>query len=393
MLDNFGNEVYGCIYKFTNIVNYKIYIGQTIDFIQRMKEEIYELDENKRKSNLHFQNAWNKYGKENFIQEIIDYADSKIELNSKEKEWVWFYKSNDGKFGYNLTEGGNGGDTMSNHPNKKEIYAKLQEKKEKARLKTISNPIWKATIGKESYRIAGSKRKGKPSGRKGKKLEEICGIEKATELRLRYSKNRRGFKHKQETKNKIGDKHSGKNNYNYRHDIDKKISEIVKFREKGYTYSELGKMFKCNSGLIKKKLHNYYIENNKENIEKLNESKSRKISQFAGIKNLSENDKIEIVQSYQNNIISIGSLARKFKCSGAVIKFLLNENNIIKKDKKVFNGIANCKKVINIDTNQIFNTINSAAKEFKVPSCRITECCVGKREVCTKGFHWQYYNE
>lgn len=59
------------IYKIENLINNKIYIGSTINFKQRLKHHKYQL-----KNNIHhsryLQNAWNKYGDENFKIEILE---------------------------------------------------------------------------------------------------------------------------------------------------------------------------------------------------------------------------------------------------------------------------------------------------------------------------------
>ena len=52
-----------------------------------------------------------KYGKENFIVEVIDKANSLDELDNKEKFWISKYNSIDKNIGYNLTLGGDGGNT------------------------------------------------------------------------------------------------------------------------------------------------------------------------------------------------------------------------------------------------------------------------------------------
>lgn len=95
-------NTYGIIYKCTNIVNDKIYIGQTINTLdERMIGHIYDI---KHKPN-YFHNALNKYGLNNFIWEVIDEAFSKDELDLKEIRWIKYYNSF-GENGYNLTSGG-----------------------------------------------------------------------------------------------------------------------------------------------------------------------------------------------------------------------------------------------------------------------------------------------
>ncbi len=126
MLDNLGNEVYGCIYKIICIVNNKCYIGQTIDYEKRRKEHIYELNKNIH-SNAHLQNAWNKYGQENFTFEIIDYCyifEDKA-IRDQEYNWKVFYNVWDRNYGYNIAIKDNGGDNWTNHPNQKEWGEKI----------------------------------------------------------------------------------------------------------------------------------------------------------------------------------------------------------------------------------------------------------------------------
>jgi len=101
-MSNNLNNIYGIIYKCTNIVNGKIYIGQTINTLE--KRIIGHIHNIKHKSN-YFHNALNKYGQKNFIWEIIDEAFSKDELDLKEIRWIKYYNSF-GENGYNLTSGG-----------------------------------------------------------------------------------------------------------------------------------------------------------------------------------------------------------------------------------------------------------------------------------------------
>lgn len=72
------------IYKITNIVNNKVYIGQTIQTVQnRFRRHIN--DAVSYKLNTHFCNAVRNYAKENFIVEVLDTAQSQTELNQKEQ--------------------------------------------------------------------------------------------------------------------------------------------------------------------------------------------------------------------------------------------------------------------------------------------------------------------
>ncbi len=66
----------------------------------------------------------NKYGYSNFKIEIIEKIQNN-KLNQQEKYWIAFYESNNSKYGYNMTEGGEGGDTWTNNPHKKETAKKI----------------------------------------------------------------------------------------------------------------------------------------------------------------------------------------------------------------------------------------------------------------------------
>lgn len=89
------------IYKITNIQNNKVYIGQTIRPIeQRFKRHINDALNNIL--DTHFARAIRKYGKENFIFEQIDTAQTQDELNKKEQYWIKYYNSVEN--GYNETD-------------------------------------------------------------------------------------------------------------------------------------------------------------------------------------------------------------------------------------------------------------------------------------------------
>ena len=86
------------IYKITNLINNKIYIGQTIRSLEvRIKAHTH--------AKSYIGKALRKYGLENFKIEVIDTASSADDLNSKEKYWIETYNTISPS-GYNLKEGG-----------------------------------------------------------------------------------------------------------------------------------------------------------------------------------------------------------------------------------------------------------------------------------------------
>lgn len=97
--------MYGYVYLTTNKINNKIYIGQH-------KKEKY--DRTYYGSGKLLKQAINKYGIENFTNEIIDIAESKEELDKKEQYWIEWYKEKFPDKIYNIAPGGTGGDVINN---------------------------------------------------------------------------------------------------------------------------------------------------------------------------------------------------------------------------------------------------------------------------------------
>ena len=96
----------GFIYKITNTINGKSYIGQTI---QNVKESFYPhcaTKCSKAVSNMAIHRAIKKYGKSNFTVEVIEEIDS-ANLNDRERYWIKYYNSYNN--GYNSTKGGQDG--------------------------------------------------------------------------------------------------------------------------------------------------------------------------------------------------------------------------------------------------------------------------------------------
>lgn len=92
----------GKIYKVTNALNGKVYIGQTIQTLSERKRQHYKFA--KMKLNYKFPNALNKYTKDTFTWEIIEDNIPIENLNVKEIEYISFYNSFE--MGYNSNPGG-----------------------------------------------------------------------------------------------------------------------------------------------------------------------------------------------------------------------------------------------------------------------------------------------
>ncbi len=94
------------IYKITNLINNKIYIGLTTQSIKRRWMCYKSNVKNKKHYNQSIIKAIIKYGIKSFIIEKIDSAINKQELQQKEIYWINFYKSINPKIGYNISPGG-----------------------------------------------------------------------------------------------------------------------------------------------------------------------------------------------------------------------------------------------------------------------------------------------
>lgn len=77
----------GGIYKFTNNINGKIYIGSSINLRKRFSNHLKLLKTNSHHSKS-FQNAWNKYKEDNFSFEIIEDVENSYNLLIKEQYYL-----------------------------------------------------------------------------------------------------------------------------------------------------------------------------------------------------------------------------------------------------------------------------------------------------------------
>ena len=127
----------GLIYKITNIVNNKSYIGQTksiikndieIGLLKRWKEH------KNRNACPYFYNAIQKHGINNFKLEILIYCNV-FHLDCYEKKYISLYSTNNKLFGYNLTDGGKGVISSSEY-----IREKISQSRSADHVRTLREP-------------------------------------------------------------------------------------------------------------------------------------------------------------------------------------------------------------------------------------------------------------
>ena len=95
------------IYKIENILDGKIYIGSSKNLKQRLNSHKRELKNNKH-VNKRLQNAYNKYGDNNFYYEIVEFVEESS-LLEREQHHIDVNKSYDRNLGYNINHCARGG--------------------------------------------------------------------------------------------------------------------------------------------------------------------------------------------------------------------------------------------------------------------------------------------
>ena len=93
----------GYIYKITNKVNGKIYIGQTVKTVEKRFQQHKNNSNKSYFSQIVLYRAFNKYGINNFICEQVEEVPNEL-LDEREKYWIEYYDSYFN--GYNSTLGG-----------------------------------------------------------------------------------------------------------------------------------------------------------------------------------------------------------------------------------------------------------------------------------------------
>ena len=130
------------IYMIRNKINQKYYICQSRNIALRQRYHINMLRKNTH-SNTYLQAQWNKYGEDNF-EFIVLMECEPDELNKKEIYLIAAYHSNNPKYGYNLTIGGDGAASPRPEITQRRVnqirktYNDHPEKIERCRQKTLA---------------------------------------------------------------------------------------------------------------------------------------------------------------------------------------------------------------------------------------------------------------
>lgn len=91
------------IYRITNTVDGKQYVGQSIDIDRRLSEHRSKLRSNTHR-NAHLQSAWNAHGEHSFLFETVMIITDRRCLDSAEEGWFYLTKCCDRRYGYNYSK-------------------------------------------------------------------------------------------------------------------------------------------------------------------------------------------------------------------------------------------------------------------------------------------------
>jgi group I intron endonuclease len=213
------------IYKTTNTINGKIYIG---------KDKINNPKYFGSGKILHL--AFEKFGIENFKKEVLEECNSLELLNEREIFWINYYNSTNRLIGYNIALGGCGGNTISNHPNKEEIAKKhsewMYENNPKKGKKRTPEEIKK---WKESY---GDKSSGQNNPMYGKKHKDSTK-QLLSNIRKQWHENLSDIE-REIINNKISKSNKGKKGIIWSDEMKKAHSEWMKINNpfKGKTHTD-----------------------------------------------------------------------------------------------------------------------------------------------------------
>lgn len=96
------------MYKITNLVNGKIYVGKTSDVNKRWAKHLKIAQTQEKKAYHYLHKSINKYGADKFTVEILENELIETEALDREKFWIKELNCKDPNIGMNLTAGGEG---------------------------------------------------------------------------------------------------------------------------------------------------------------------------------------------------------------------------------------------------------------------------------------------
>lgn len=284
------------IYTITNIVNGKINVGYATIITNRWNRHRSDLRHNKH-SNDHLQAAWNKYGEENFLFEVL--VECEIEyLTSLENYWCNLLDTHNPKYGYNKKPTGPSKNNKLDECSKLKIgnanrgrkcTEETKRKIAESNKKTRKSLEYKEKT-KDSYKNCNFTKEAREKGRIAK-----LGSTISEEHKLKLSIFNIGKKHTQETKNKIAKTSTGKK-HPHTEEMKKYLSDI----SIGRVAPNKGK--KTSQETIKKAVNTRTLNNSYKNTE---EQKQKISDSLKGRKRTQESINKMIQTKLENKLFKI----------------------------------------------------------------------------------------
>jgi len=270
------------IYKFTNKINGKIYIGKTKGTIaSRFIRYNYDVNHDYDRPIL---NSIRLYGWSNFVVEIQQQCNSIEELNEAEKFWIKTLNTRNKEIGYNLSEGGDRGNPMD--PNT--LKALASSRKGKSLTKEHREKISKG-------------------------LKGVClGKKVSDEARAKMSKSQKGKKLSKERIEQISINSSGSSNGNY---ILINKNDLLNCFINGMTLEEIENTLKICKSTIESKVKELFnmtlVEFRKHlGIKPCNQKLSEKDVREIKIKNILGFPNTELAKEYSTTEANISCIVR-----------------------------------------------------------------------------------
>ena len=220
------------VYTIHNIKNNKIYVGKTTNLKNRWLA--HQSVARNIKSNQYIHKSMRKYGFNNFIFSIVQEFVSQKEYNIAEKYWISYFNSCNSKYGYNLTDGGDG-----SAGRKQSI--ETRQKISKTKMGTMigeNNSFYGKHHSIETKRIISKNNSGLKKSDEFKKQKSINMLGENNHF---YNK-----KHTKETLKKI----SGENSSSAKLSEQQILDIILLFKQNTYSQRQISLIYKISQSQI-----------------------------------------------------------------------------------------------------------------------------------------------
>ena len=197
------------IYLIKNIINNKVYIGSSVNIDRRWVQHKQDLTSGKHHS-IHLQQAWDKYGEQNFKFEIIEEVQKQEHLISYEQVYLEYYKSYEGDKGYNICKVAGSPLGLRHSEETKRKMSEAKRKQSEETKKKISEAHNGKKLSEETKQKLREVNTGKKLSEETKRKIGEASKKMSEETKRKISEICSGKKRSEETKRKISEAHTGR---------------------------------------------------------------------------------------------------------------------------------------------------------------------------------------